>query len=248
MIIKNGSVGGIPNASRNPFLNGEITFDGPWQVGWEIYDGKLYAEAVIVKSGTLTVQKQYICDLWMIGGGGGSATMTSSYYDWRAGGGSGFTEAAIGKILGIALHPVTIGAGGANRESYKETNYSTDVAGTQGGKTSMLGVSANGGNPGKIAITNEENQPHTWSIGTGGSNGGTAWRTSVGGSMTAKQAPGENGTPGAGKIMSRFWDATKNTDYGRANGTAAQGAGWGLSGAGYGAGGTSGALVIRIAI
>ena len=66
--------------------------------------------------------------------------------------------------------------------------------------------------------------------------------------MPSRQAPGENGTPGAGKIMSRFWDATKNTDYGRANGTAAQGAGWGLSGAGYGAGGTSGALVIRIAI
>lgn len=112
----------------------------------------------------------------------------------------------------------------------------------------MLGVSANGGNPGKIAITKEETQPHTWAIGTGGSNGGTSWRTSVNGSMTVKQAPGENGTPGAGKIMSRFWDATKNTDYGRANGVSAQGAGWGLSGAGYGAGGTSGALVIRIAI
>lgn len=66
--------------------------------------------------------------------------------------------------------------------------------------------------------------------------------------MPSRQAPGENGTPGAGKIMSRFWDATKNTDYGRANGTAAQGAGWGLNGAGYGAGGTSGAIVIRIAI
>lgn len=248
MIIKNGSVGGIPNASRNPFLNGEITFDGPWQVGWEIYDGKLYAEAVIVKSGTLTVQKQYICDLWMISGGGGSATITSTYNDWRAGGGSGFTALELGKILGIALHPVTIGAGGTNNEHYKESSYVTSVVGTAGGKTSMIGVSADGGNPGRVKIDSEESSPNTWSPGTGGSNGGTARRNSVGGSMAPVQTPGENGNPGAGKIMSKFWDATKNTDYGRADGVSAQGAGWGLNGAGYGAGGASGALVIRIAI
>lgn len=246
MIIKNGRVGGIPNASRNPFLNGEITFDGPWQVGWEIYDGKLYAEAVIVKSGTLTVQKQYICDLWMIGGGGGSATMTSSY-NHRAGGGSGFTEMAIGKILGIALHPVTIGAGGTNNDHYRETSYDTDIVGTKGGSTSFLGVSAEGGNNGTVRCKKGETSPYNWTPGTGGSNGGTSYGEYLS-SMPSRQAPGENGTPGAGKIMSRFWDATKNTDYGRANGTAAQGAGWGLSGAGYGAGGTSGALVIRIAI
>lgn len=78
MILKNGN-GVTPDDSRNPFANGEITFDGAWQIGWGIYNGRLYAQTVIVKSGTLTVQKQYICDLWMIGGGGGSATMNSNY-------------------------------------------------------------------------------------------------------------------------------------------------------------------------
>ena len=248
MLVKmGGGAGGTPDDSQNPFVNGDITFNAPWQVGYEVYDGVLYAEAIIITSGKLTIAKQYNCDLWMIGGGGGSATMTDTYYNYRAGGGSGFTNLALNQVLGVGEQAVTIGAAGANKSGHRESSYNTDIEGTKGGSTSFLGVSANGGNNGTVRCKSGESYPYNWTPGIGGSNGGKSSGNSTP-SMSSQQAPGENGTPGAGKIMSRFWDATKNTDYGRINAAAAQGAGWGLNGAGYGAGGTRGALVIRIPI
>lgn len=241
--------GGVtPDDSRNPFLNGDITFNAPWQVGYEVYDGVLYAEAIIVKSGTLTVSKQYLMDLWMIGGGGGDAVANNYYQnkqEGRGGGGSGHTTLALAVTLTVGTHAVTIGAVGANKTVKCGTEPAGTYSGTAGGTTTLGEQSANGGSPGSVSIYGSSGSSgcNGRSGGAGGSKGGTASTSSI---MTA---PGENGTPGDGYIMSRFRDAAHNEDYGR-TGTgvsSVKGGGWGLNGSGYGSG-TSGALVIRIAV
>lgn len=249
MLVKmGGGVGGTPDDSQNPFINGDITFSAPWQVGYEVYDGVLYAEAIIVKSGTLTATKQYLIDLWMIGGGGGDAVANSFNYntqDGRGGGGSGHTTLALAVTLTVGTHAITIGAAGANKTVRCGQTSAGTYSGTAGGTTTIGDQSATGGSPGSVSIYGSSSSSgcNGRSGGAGGSKGGTANSNSI---MTA---PGENGTPGDGHIMSRFRDAAHNKDYGR-TGTGAssvKGGGWGLNGSGYGSG-TSGALVIRIPV
>lgn len=164
----------------------QITFDGKWS-NWhiEFYDGVPYWEALFSSSGTLTNSGPSVqADAWGIGGGGGG--------DWRYaggtlghGGGSGYLAMALAILIAAqSTMAITIGAGGNTGEN--------------GGSTNFGSLSALGGYHGYI-WNNQSSQ------GKGGSNGGKT--------DNSTQA-GENGTPGDGKIMSKFFSVEHNNEYG----------------------------------
>lgn len=239
MLIKQGGAGGGVDAGNRP----NITFDGKWS-GWhiEFYDEEAYWEALLQTSGTLSVSGQYTADAWGIGGGGASGQYYRSGYVYKTGGGSGYTNMATDMALSGSV-AVTIGAGATTQRILGNT----EREGEQGGTTSFLSLSCSGGNGGR---------GDSQSGGAGGSNGAGSGNG------------GENGSPGAGKIMSKFWSVEHNTEYGKGgnamSSTGGGGGGYlevgksdGPEGHGFGAGGGSvegdtgfqgnaGCLVIRI--
>lgn len=254
MFFKMGGAGGVDVADKP-----QISFDGKWS-GWhiEVYEGEPYWEALFSTSGTLVSLAQYTADLWGIGGGGAGGNYSNSYSGGiGTGGGSGFTNMVESTTISAGGHAVTIGAGGTSYTSYNVNTSDAYYKGAKGGTTSFLTLSCTGGYGGCTSSRT--------SGGTGGSNG------SVSGNG------GANGSPGAGKIMSKFWSTEHNTEYG-AGGTysgewsshkGGGGGGYldvgatdGTQGHGYGGGGgghqyanvtteyhgKSGCLVIRIKI
>lgn len=228
-----------------------ITFDGKWS-GWhiEFYDGAPYWEALFSSSGTLTnYGGAYTCDAWGIGGGGSGGNCSTIYQGGvGTGGGSGYTNMIEGITIS-ASSSISVTIGAGGRNIT-----------SSGGNTVFLSLTCNGGSPGSSSSKTG---------GSGGSNGGGGHNPTNGGA---------NGSPGAGKIMSKFWSAEHNNEYG-AGGTAngdhdtnkcGGGGGYldvgsnGCAGHGYGAGGggyqysyastvtdsygKSGCLIIRIAI
>ena len=215
----------------------QIWFSAKWS-GWyvEIYDGVPYWEALFSESGTLTVAHGYTCDAWGIGGGGAGGNNGDTYPD-STGGGSGYTAMIENAAIPTGNTKITIGKGGDAITSGGNTFGAPDV-GADGGETKFLTLTALGGGGGG-------DEP-----GAGGSNGGKSDRVTA----------GENGTPGDGKIMSKFWSVEHNTEYGAAGqpdssdnapgggGFKNVGAPCSTSGRGYGGGGggflTSGAYAV----
>lgn len=253
-IIRLGGSSATSDPSKNPFMNGDITFGGQWNVGYEIYDKKLYAEAIFTTSGVLTINKAYAVDVWGIGGGGGIAkgkTSGLTYY-YEGHGGSGYTNMLLDVNIPIGSMAVTIGASGTSVINGAVKSPYSYLNTTDGGETKLGELfTANGGGRGL------SNGNGSYSGGNGGSNGGAVNQNTI------KTYGGENGTPGEGFIMSKFRSAEHNTDYGLKDGASA--GGWGLhsstvvasstystviilnnSQLGYGGTATSGALVMRI--
>lgn len=228
-----GSNGGGGDPSKNPFMNGDITFNKVWKVGFEVYDGKLYAEAIIATSGTLTVNKPYLIDIWGIGGGGGTAKGKTSgmIYTFDGYGGGGYTNMLTKVLLSTGTIAVTIGAAGTSKSDSNVSSPYDYLATTAGGATKLGNLfTANGG---KRGLSNGNGD---YSGGAGGNNGGSVNKGTV------KVRGGQNGTPGEGYITSKFRSVPHNTDYGRtSNGSAG---GWSISNKGASA--TPGALVLRI--
>lgn len=110
----------------------KIDFDGKW-LKWfvEFYDGEPYWEAWFLSSGTLTVNGNYIADMWAIGGGSLPNFRNSPYFA-----GNGHTQTVSGISLSTGQIPVTVGGGAARANN--------------GGGTSSIGqfISAAGGSPG----------------------------------------------------------------------------------------------------
>lgn len=242
MIISFGKGMSTPSPSANPFMNGEVEFSGAWQVGFELYDGIMYAEAVITEDGRLTVHEDFKADIWMIGGGGGTGrgkTYGDSTY-CVGGGGSGYTEMLLGHNLARDVYTVTIGKGGASAsEGGWNTGSVEELKTTNGGETSFGNVlSAKGGNRGVMGHT-DSGRGIYFSNGTGGNDGGV-----VDNVHGVTSNAGENGTPGEGFIMSKFRSVEHNTDYGRADVENGIAGGWGVGN--WGAPSTRGAIVIRI--
>lgn len=185
----NALVNGI-SAKNKP----NIDFDGKWS-GWhvEFYDGKPYWEALFASSGTLTnYGDACTCDAWGIGGGGAGGCYYSGGYMHGNGAGSGYTNMAKGITIPKKTTAITIGAGASDLTSSGVDDYNTDNKGLNGGTTTFLALSASGGS----------------GAYKGGAKGGSN------GSANYHSAGGENGTPGAGKIMSKFWSTEHNTEYG----------------------------------
>lgn len=188
----NALAGGGIDVSSKP----NIDFDGKWS-GWhiEIYEDKPYWEALFSSSGTLTnYDSDYTCDAWGIGGGGAGGVFYEGGYSKGNGAGSGYTNMAEGLTLPNKTTAITIGAGGSTLAT--GTNSNTDIKGGNGGTTTFLTLSCSGGKGGSGTSK---------AGGNGGSNGSTGWGYDDGGA---------NGTPGAGKIMSKFWSTEHNTEYG----------------------------------
>lgn len=233
----------------------KIEYDGKWS-GWtlEIYDGVLYWEALFSTSGAMfNYAVERVCDAWGIGGGGAGGTWYRSGSTCGSGGGSGFTNMVEGITIPTGSIAVTIGAGGTTFSGSGVDNTNTDRIGANGGSTTFLTFSASGGG-GSYK-----------SGGAGGSNGGT----STGTNSSSFNPGGENGTPGSGKIMSKFWSEEHNTEYGAGGAKGASssgisgggggymdvgvpdssdGHGYGAGGAGKGGKGNSGCLIIRIPV
>ena len=97
-----GAQGGGIDASAAP----AATYSGKWS-GWHVedYDGAAYWEAVFYTSGTLTVTGTIQADAWGIGGGGGC--------NMAQGGGSGYTNMALGLSLKETQRLLAVGGCGA---------------------------------------------------------------------------------------------------------------------------------------
>ena len=245
----------------------KIEYDGKWS-GWtlELYDGVLYWEALFSTSGVLmNYGVEYTCDAWGIGGGGsGGNYSTSNMGGMGTGGGSGYTNMVESITIPTGATAVTIGAGGSQLTTGNVNTSTQYYAGESGGATTFLALSCSGGGGGSPSSSGRK------SAGAGGSNGGTSTNISTAGG-------GANGTPGAGKIMSKFWSVEHNTEYGAggiAVGTSSSNKGGGgggymavgnansTHGQGYGGGGgginstgnavenigNSGCLIIRIPV
>lgn len=193
MIVNGGRAGGVDYNAKP-----RITYDGKW-TGWylEVYDGTPYWEALFSTSGHLVALADYTCDAWGIGGGGAGASVYNGGYLYGTGGGSGFTNMSTGLSIAAGGHHITIGEGGKN---FTDGGYSNRA--DSGTATTFLELTCNGGQGG-LNEAEEYVNDHNYPQAEGGSAGGT----------TIKDA-GENGTPGAGKIMSKFWSVEHNTDYG----------------------------------
>ena len=182
----------------------KIDYDGKWS-GWtlEIYDGVLYWEALFSTSGAMfNYAVERVCDAWGIGGGGAGGNYSNSYSGGMGtGAGSGYTNMVEGIIIPTGSIAVTIGAGGSSITWHNTNTSNAYISGASGGATTFLTLSCSGGGGGS------PNESGRKSAGTGGSNGGAS--TNV-----ANAGGGENGTPGGGKIMSKFWSVAHNTDYG----------------------------------
>lgn len=252
MIIKpNGNSGQGVDLTTKP----QIWFTGKW-TGWylEIYNGVPYWEALISESGTLTAAHSYTADAYGIGGGGAGGEYQTRYGSIGTGGGSGYTNMVEDVIIPSGGTAVTIGNGATSWTSYNANSSDAYKAGARGGTTSFLSLSCPGGYGGSSS--------ERTTAGEGGSNGSSGNTTARGGA---------NGTPGEGKIMSKFWSAEHNTEYGKGgyntsiNSDASDNNGGGgggyldvggtnsTSGHGYGAGGggsvlaSSGYTVLHIA-
>lgn len=246
MIVNGGRAGGVD-------YNGKprITFDGKWS-GWyiEVYDGVPYWEALFSTDGYLVALSGYTADLWGIGGGGAGGNYYNTYASGVGpGGGSGYTNMVENVEIAAGGHPVVIGAGGTSGTDHNVNTAEQYRTGDPGGATTFLSLTCEGGKGGCTSSRTAG--------GEGGSNGGTR-----------QEDGGANGTPGAGKIMSKFWSVEHNTEYGSGgkhasnhyggpegggggymevggtNGT--DGRGYGGGGGGSGGKGKSGCLIIRI--
>lgn len=209
MIVNGGRAGGV-DFNAKP----RITYDGKW-TGWylEVYNGTPYWEALFSTSGHLVALADYTCDAWGIGGGGHGGLTDDEYGGRGTGAGSGFTNLVEGIIIAAGGHYVTIGAGATAKTDTGLNQTYEGSTGHRGGTTTFLSFSADGGYGGGIKVA-----------GTGGSNG----------ALDGKEA-GFNGTPGAGKIMSKFWSEEHNTEYGAAGVSVVDDAWnrWGAGGGGY---------------
>ena len=258
MIGKTNALANGISAKNKP----NIDFDGKWS-GWhvEFYDGKPYWEALFASSGTLTnYGKDCKCDAWGIGGGGAGGNYTNNYQGGvGTGGGSGYTNMVENITLPTKTTTVTIGAGATTLNPHSLNSSNEYYNGDQGGSTTFLSLTCAGGYGG---CTSDRT-----SAGSGGSNGGGRYANG-----------GSNGSPGAGKIMSKFWSIEHNYEYGAGgvrtgdydSNKSGGGGGYldvgsnGCAGHGYGAGGggyqyeyaapttdhygKSGCLIIRIPI
>lgn len=240
----------IPDAISNPFMNGDIEYTGRWSAGFEVYDGKLYAEAILATSGSLTCHSDYTVDIWAIGAGGGTAKGKTYglVYFYIAGGGSGYTNMLLSAVLKKGTHAITIGTAG---KSGTEPNWAggseQSVDTTDGGETRFGSLlTAGGGKRGVITYDGAID----FNYGLGGSNGGAINQNNV---ITE---PGENGIPGDGQIMSKFYSLEHKNDYVRKSYAAGQAAvntpaerccvagGWGDGN--YGSTAQDGVAIIRI--
>ena len=246
MIVNGGRAGGVDYNAKP-----RITYDGKWS-GWylEVYNGTPYWEALFSTSGHLVSLADYTCDAWGIGGGGAGGNYYNTHFPGPGpGGGSGYTNMAEGLTIAAGGHHVAIGAGGTSWKVHNVNTADEYYTGDPGGATVFMDLSCAGGNGGCTSSRTAG--------GEGGSNGGTR-----------QEDGGANGTPGAGKIMSKFWSVEHNTEYGAGGIHAsdyyggAEGGGGGYmnagatndtTGRGYGGGGggnggkgRDGCLIIRI--
>jgi hypothetical protein len=122
-----------------------------------------------------------VVEYLIVAGGGGGGAGAGSYYG--GGGGAGGYISSTELILNPSVYPVVVGAGGVYINS-------SDIAGTSGGNSSALGITAigGGGGAGSTAAL------------SGGSGGGASFLSNTGGAGTSGQGfkGGDYNTGGQG--------------------------------------------------
>lgn len=142
-------------AAQVPF-----TYTGNWTVHeWKA--GYYYAK--LLTSGTLTPKRNFTCDVFLVGGGGGGSITTHLGYAGTGGsgggGGGGYTK-NIYSINVVSATSVTIGSGGNGGSAGYATYF---------GNNNVMG----GGAGGQARATSDNKKPSA-NGGDGGSGGGSA--------------------------------------------------------------------------
>ncbi|MDR0396680.1 MAG: hypothetical protein LBH66_05200 [Oscillospiraceae bacterium] len=92
-----------------------VAYSGRFERRAVQYNGLWYCEFLLLGSGTLTADKPYTVDVYLVGGGGKGASASEDAYVWyraRPGGGSGYQSFALDQTLGEGAHAVVIGVTG----------------------------------------------------------------------------------------------------------------------------------------
>jgi hypothetical protein len=237
--------GGVSFGSASGGTSSSITVGG---VGYTLLS--------FTSTGSLTVSKDGVFDVLLIGGGGGGGTGGEYGYgggnhqvDGGGGGGGGYITSTI--YLTAGTHTITVGAGGAQNTHGEDSTIGAFISGFGGGHGGFPWVvggygGSNGGNTGYISSAGptKSSQGYAGGVGTadlGYSNGTN--RGGGGGGAAAVGASGSaSGNGGAGVDISTWLGQSSGTTYkagGGGGGRYAGSAGSGGTGGG-GAGGTSG--------
>ena len=195
-----------------------------WSQQYSVVNGEQYEEEVALTtrnflkwtSSTTTKFSSNVSrvDVSCCGGGGGAGggSVNSSYYDGVTGGGGagGYSQTQENVSFSVNQdYSVVVGSGGnAGRESNKSNVTATD--GANGGQSSLLELTAQGGGGGKAGIVDYNNVTIP---GTGGQGNGN------GGGGGAIPFVGQNGGNGTGFIYDSF-TTTKSVGGGGGSGAA----------------------------
>lgn len=165
----------------------------------ETDDGKTW-ELKLLTSGTLTIyySRCPVIDAFLVGGGGGGGYAN---YMGAGGGGGGYTYTSLDvEVPFDVASQVIIGAGG----TAGIPDSSNPIAPTDGGTTSIFGLSATGGKAAIINDTFGKQAPNGGDGGSGGGGGGAYPAVGEGGSLISS---GEGGS-GQGTTTRAFGEAT----------------------------------------
>lgn len=192
--------------------SGEISFS---------YTGAYSLEGNILRlltSGTLTLSRKAVCDIFLVGGGGAGASNRS--YSWTngtcyyggGGGGGGYTSTVLNALLTAGSHIVTVGLGGT-------------VGSGAGGATSLDDFSAAGGLGGGRAEASTTSSIHKGGNGGSGGGAGGSYYNYTSGSDKNRAggsggADGKNGggSTGSGSISGGIGQGTTTRAFGEEDG------------------------------
>lgn len=218
-------VGLLRNHPIAPSRLPEYTYTGAHQL---IDDGGGNWRIRLLTSGTLTLKRKTVVDVFLVGGGGGGSSAASGYGGSGGGGGYTKTEKIMQLDAGMSYNAV-IGAGGAAGQA-TGGNMSAFASGGTGGETAFNGVSAAGGAGGRHYAYNSQLKG-----GDGGSGGSATVAYPVGdgtiGSGYAGGTDGGDGYSGSGSARPGTGQHTTTREFGDTAGALYSGGG-GLGGNG----------------
>ncbi len=130
----------------------------------------------LLTSGVLTFYRDTVVDLFLVGGGGsggggswGSVKPRGTLMRGAPGGGGGYTKTVSAVPVSVGEYDVVIGSGGAAISGSTSGEYT----GNNGGATTILGYTANGGVAGSNVTQMINSVQYSISNANGGSGGGS---------------------------------------------------------------------------
>jgi hypothetical protein len=120
----------------------QLVYTGDWLRRITEYGGIWYYEYMLLNGGTLTAARSYVCDVFLVGGGGqGAASPSTGTYAYPSpGGGSGYPAFSLGRTLGEGDHAVAVSTAAA-----ASIALDTTIVAEKGGNASAAASSSSVG-------------------------------------------------------------------------------------------------------